>query len=242
MDFHFIYLNNKMEIHLQPVSSIPLKSPDVNPLLQRVAEEEAIVPRCDVTWKDLSYKIDVVSKDKETNKKTITTRTILNSINGYAKAGECLAIMGSSGAGKTSLLNLLSGKIKNGTGRSVHGTINYNGKSLSPNEISDTIGFVMQADIFLSFMTPEETFKFAADLRYDKSEEEKRKVVDKIIKDMKLEKARNTIVGSQMVKGISGGEKKRVNIGFELISDPQVLFLDEPTSGLDSYTSYLIIT
>ena len=59
---------------------------------------------------------------------------------------------------------------------------------------------------------------------------------------MKLESARNTIVGGPMAKGISGGEKKRVNIGFELISDPQVLFLDEPTSGLDSYTSYIIIT
>ena len=68
------------------------------------------------------------------------------------------------------------------------------------------------------------------------------KKVNRIIKDLKLERARDTIIGGQLLKGISGGEKKRVNIGFELISEPQVLFLDEPTSGLDSYTSYIIIS
>ena len=83
---------------------------------------------------------------------------------------------------------------------------------------------------------------FAANLRYNKTDEQKGRLVDQIIKDMKLESCRNTIVGGMIKKGISGGEKKRVNIGFELISDPQVLFLDEPTSGLDSYTSWLIIT
>jgi ABC-type multidrug transport system ATPase subunit len=83
---------------------------------------------------------------------------------------------------------------------------------------------------------------FAANLRYNKTDEQKGRLVDQIMKDMKLESARNTIVGGVIKKGISGGEKKRVNIGFELISNPQVLFLDEPTSGLDSYTSWLIIT
>ena len=197
--------------------------------------------RCDLTWKNLTYTIDVEQTDPVTKEKKIIKRTILNDINGYAKAGECLAIMGSSGAGKTSLLNILASKVRTGGNRKVTGDILYNGKSLSGQEVNDCVGFVMQSDIFLSFLTPEETFKFAADLRYNKTEEQKNRLVDQIIKDMKLENARNTIVGNQMVKGISGGEKKRVNIGFELISDPQIQFLDEPTSGLDSYTAMIII-
>ena len=170
------------------------------------------------------------------------SRTILNNISGYARTGECLAIMGSSGSGKTSLLNLISGKVKAGGNRKVDGSILINGKSLSTDELNDCIGFVMQNDVFLAFMTPEETFKFAVDLRSNKTELQKNRVVDKIIKDMNLERARNTIIGNQTFKGISGGEKKRVNIGFELISDPKVLLLDEPTSGLDSYTSMIIIS
>lgn len=59
---------------------------------------------------------------------------------------------------------------------------------------------------------------------------------------MKLEKCLDTLVGGIILKGISGGEKKRVSIAFELISDPYVLFLDEPTSGLDSLTSYIIVS
>lgn len=59
---------------------------------------------------------------------------------------------------------------------------------------------------------------------------------------MKLEKCLDTLVGGIILKGISGGEKKRVSIAFELISNPYVLFLDEPTSGLDSLTSYIIVS
>lgn len=199
------------------------------------------IARCDLTWENLTYKIETTKIDPKTKEKRIESRTILNNIKGYAMAGECLAIMGSSGAGKTSLLNLLAGKVKPGLERKIEGDILFNGKELTPDELNDCIGFVMQNDIFMAFMTPEETLKFAADLRYNKTEEQKQRLVDQILKDMKLEDARNTIVGDANFKGISGGEKKRVNIGFELISHPQVLFLDEPTSGLDSYTSMIII-
>jgi ABC-type multidrug transport system ATPase subunit len=62
-----------------------------------------------------------------------------------------------------------------------------------------------------------------------------------MIRFMKLERAADTMVGGPLIKGISGGERKRTSIGYELITDPTVLLLDEPTSGLDSFTAYLII-
>merc|ERR1711957_382418 len=77
--------------------------------------------RCDLTWKNLTYTIDVEQTDPVTKEKKIINRTILNDINGYAKAGECLAIMGSSGAGKTSLLNILASKVRTGGNRKVTG-------------------------------------------------------------------------------------------------------------------------
>ena len=68
-----------------------------------------------------------------------------------------------------------------------------------------------------------------------------RRRVDETIKSMKLEKCQNTFIGGPMVKGISGGEKKRTSIGVELVSNPSCLLLDEPTSGLDSFTAFYIM-
>lgn len=175
------------------------------------------------------------------NKKTKTSRTILNNLTGSISSGSCLAIMGGSGAGKTTFLNIISGRFSQ-KGLKKTGNIYLNGKHLDYNKFKSNIGFVMQSDLFFEFLTVRQCFNFAAELRMPKStKEEREERINYIIKILKLEKAENTIVGGKMAKGISGGEKKRLNIGFEMISDPEILFLDEPTSGLDSYTSYVII-
>jgi len=70
---------------------------------------------------------------------------------------------------------------------------------------------------------------------------EKLEIVNKTIKMLRLEICQNTFIGGQFVKGVSGGERKRTSIGFEMVTMPKVLFLDEPTSGLDSFTAYLVI-
>ncbi len=86
-------------------------------------------------------------------------------------------------------------------------------------------------------MTVRECLIFAAQLRLKGSDEEKLERVDEVIKDLRLTKCQNTKIGGTLVKGISGGERKRTAIGVELITDPQLIFLDEPTTGLDSYTA-----
>jgi ABC-type multidrug transport system ATPase subunit len=84
-------------------------------------------------------------------------------------------------------------------------------------------------------MTVRECFEFAAKLKLKGSHESKIKRVDDLIATLKLFKAQNTLIGGALVKGISGGERKRTAVGVELVTDPALLFLDEPTTGLDSY-------
>jgi len=100
----------------------------------------------------------------------------------------------------------------------------------------------MQNDILLQTMTPREALMFTAELKMKASGAEKIRKVKELLAELKLERAADTFIGGPMVKGISGGERKRVSIAIELITDPSILVLDEPTSGLDSFTSFLLIT
>jgi ABC-type multidrug transport system ATPase subunit len=93
----------------------------------------------------------------------------------------------------------------------------------------------------IGLLTPKESLRFACRLRTTMTEVQIRERVDVIIERMSLQKCENTLIGGGMIKGISGGERKRVAIGYELITDPQFLLLDEPTSGLDSFTAYNVI-
>jgi len=195
-----------------------------------------------LTWKNVSYEVDVFKK-AGWFKKSKNTLKILTDVSGYAKSGECLAIIGGSGAGKSSLLNILADKFEKGNNARFTGEVKLNEQVMDFEKFKKIIGFVMQSDIFLEHIKVREYFKFAIDLRYDNlTDEEKNRRLDDVLRKLKLEKCQNNIVGGQIKKGISGGEKKRLNIGFELLADPSVIFLDEPTSGLDSYTSFLIMS
>lgn len=95
----------------------------------------------------------------------------------------------------------------------------------------------MQNDVLLETLTPREAFQFVADLKYVDVELRKRRVED-TIKTMKLDRCQHSPIGGMTFKGISGGERKRASIGFELVSNPSCILLDEPTSGLDSFTAF----
>merc|ERR1711990_276581 len=99
----------------------------------------------------------------------------------------------------------------------------------------------MQEDSILASQTVEEALYFAARLQLECSEKQIKENVDELLKTLRLDHVRHVYIGNKMLKGISGGEKRRVAVAMELITRPAVLFLDEPTSGLDSYSSMILI-
>ena len=118
------------------------------------------------------------------------------------------------------------------------GKITINGKDRAKMPGSEILScYVQQDDILFQTMTVRECLIFAAKLKLQGTDEEKLERVDEVIKDLRLSKCQNTKIGGSMVKGVSGGERKRTAIGVELITDPQLIFLDEPTTGLDSFTA-----
>ncbi|XP_073149879.1 ABC transporter G family member 22-like isoform X5 [Henckelia pumila] len=166
-------------------------------------------------------------------------KDILNGITGSVVPGEVLALMGPSGSGKTTLLSLLGGRV---TEHSVGGSITYNDQSYSKS-LKSRIGFVTQDDILFPNLTVRETLTYAARLRLPRTltKDEKDKRAMDVIHELGLERCQDTIIGGSFVRGVSGGERKRVCIGNEIIINPSLLFLDEPTSGLDSTTASRII-
>ena len=99
----------------------------------------------------------------------------------------------------------------------------------------------MQEDILMASQTPREALTFAAIMKVGGTKEKISSLVVDMLVHLRLEKVADNIIGSEFIKGISGGEKKRVCIGNELIAEPSILILDEPTSGLDSVTAEVVI-
>ncbi|XP_074581653.1 ABC transporter G family member 22-like [Curcuma longa] len=170
---------------------------------------------------------------------TSTERDILQGITGSAGPGELLALMGPSGSGKTSLLTLLGGRT---TGNIIQGSITYNEEPYSKS-LKGRIGFVTQDDVLFAHLTVKETLTYAALLRLPRtmSRRQKEERALNIITELGLERCQDTIVGGSFIRGVSGGERKRVCIGNEILVNPSLLFLDEPTSGLDSTTALRIV-
>jgi ABC-type multidrug transport system ATPase subunit len=167
----------------------------------------------------------------------VKKKHVLTSISGEMRPGRVVAIMGPSGCGKSSLLNVLMGKA-NAYGQ-VSGEITVNREGITLSKLASAIGFVPQEDIMLRVATVEETLRTAALLRLPSSYTMRQiRSTVKIVLDMLgLTEIRTSIIGDEETRGISGGQRKRVNIGMELVASPSILFLDEPTSGLDSSTS-----
>ena len=158
------------------------------------------------------------------------SKTILDEISGTVQPGEFVAIMGPSGSGKTTLMNILGGRLKDG----VAGTHLINGSRPKKKEI----GFVLQDDILFPNLTVEQTLNFTAEIRNpDWSPTERKEELERLTNLLGISHIIKSKIGSEEKRGISGGEKRRVNICNELLSFPRILFLDEPTSGLDTATA-----
>ncbi len=164
-------------------------------------------------------------------KKILKHKLILNNLSGKFQAGTATAIIGSSGSGKTTLLNYLSSRMQDSKLKA-HGSLLINGnKVLSIKAIKHRTGFVNQFDILFPDLTAREQLIYTAKLSGLADPQAKSQ---EILSVLGLEKCADTRVGDEVKRGVSGGERKRVAIGVELITDPSLLFLDEPTTGLDS--------
>jgi ABC-type multidrug transport system ATPase subunit len=169
-------------------------------------------------------------------------KQILNGISGAVRPGELLAIMGASGAGKTTFLDLLARKNKRGD---VQGDFYLNGEKVLDEEFRSVIGFVDQEDTLLPTLTVHETIMDSALLRLpkDMSLAAKEQKVEDVEKQLGIYHIRHQTIGSEDTngRGISGGEKRRVGIACELVTSPSILFLDEPTSGLDAFNAFNVV-
>ncbi|KFQ91374.1 ATP-binding cassette sub-family G member 2, partial [Nipponia nippon] len=165
-------------------------------------------------------------------------KEVLRDVNGIMRPG-LNAILGPTGSGKSSLLDILAAR-KDPHGLS--GDILINGAP-QPANFKCTSGYVVQDDVVVGTLTVRENLKFSAALRLPKSvkEQEKNERVNQIIKELGLSKVADSKVGTQFIRGVSGGERKRTSIGMELITDPAILFLDEPTTGLDASTANAVL-
>ena len=172
--------------------------------------------------------IDVPDKSSPNGKKRI-----LEDVSFTAYPTELIGIMGPSGAGKTTLLMALNGYMVPSEG---HSLINNVDLYQHYNQFRGNIGYVPQDDIIHKELTVFESLYYTAKLRLppDTKDEEIDALVTKILKELGIEDTRNVLIGSPLKKGISGGQRKRVNLAQELLTQPSLLFLDEPTSGLAS--------
>ncbi|KAG5993385.1 hypothetical protein E4U52_001993 [Claviceps spartinae] len=178
--------------------------------------------------------------------KKMPEKTILHPLTTTFPAGVLNVILGPSGSGKTSLLNAMALRLRGsfGTKYKPSGKLTFNGASPSDSVIRSVCSYVCQDDdALLPSLTVRETLHFAAGLRLPSfmSTAEKTKRAENVLMRMGLKDCANNMIGSDLIKGISGGEKRRVSIGIQVLTDPRVLLLDEPTSGLDAFTASSIM-
>lgn len=198
--------------------------------------------------RDLNVDIDVspsglsaftASFTRKKSTQETEVKAILRKVNAYMPAGSLTAIIGSSGSGKTSVLNTLSKRAVGGRLRTT-GDITYNG-SFQISSIRSA--YVMQQDVLLPTLTVRETLRYAAELRLPPptTTEERETVVQNVILELGLKECADTRVGNNVHKGCSGGEKRRTSLAVQMLSNPSVLFCDEVTTGLDAATAFQLV-
>ncbi|XP_034808928.2 ATP-binding cassette sub-family G member 8 isoform X2 [Pan paniscus] len=157
------------------------------------------------------------------------------------RSGQMLAIIGSSGCGRASLLDVITGRGHGGKIKS--GQIWINGQPSSPQLVRKCVAHVRQHNQLLPNLTVRETLAFIAQMRLPRtfSQAQRDKRVEDVIAELRLRQCADTRVGNMYVRGLSGGERRRVSIGVQLLWNPGILILDEPTSGLDSFTAHNLV-
>lgn len=182
-------------------------------------------------WSEISLYLPAKRNEEEV--------CLLDNVSGLMKPGEIMALMGPSGSGKTTLLNILSNR-SNPKSSKQTGEILINKEVATLAELKEVSNYVEQEDSLIGSLTVKETIEFSAKFA-NIPKRFRSDLVDEIIRLLGLENQKNLKIGTPLLKGISGGQKRRTSIASQVLSRPQILFLDEPTSGLDSVASREVI-
>ncbi|XP_029040869.1 protein brown-like isoform X2 [Osmia bicornis bicornis] len=156
---------------------------------------------------------------------------ILKGVSGCAVTGNLIAIMGPSGAGKTTFLATLSGRVV-----PTLGTVKINDQILPREIISKISSYLPQFDVLPTSLTIEEHLRFTNALKTDHNSRQRKFQITKLLFDLGLIDCKDTLIGK-----LSGGQRKRVSLASELITKPKILFLDEPTTGLDTFSAMQVV-
>ena len=209
----------------------------------------AVAP-VDVSVRNLTVAIDLkssgfgalrlpFSKSKVLDPLKPTTKIILDDVSARMPSGSLTAIIGASGSGKTSMLNVMSQRISDSRLKQSGKTL-YNGNQ---NLSCVRSAYVMQQDVLLPTLTVRETLQYSADLRLPPptTADERHTIVEEVILELGLKECANTRIGNNEHKGCSGGEKRRTSLAVQLLANPSVLFCDEVTTGLDAASAFQLV-
>ncbi|GAV88492.1 ABC_tran domain-containing protein/ABC2_membrane domain-containing protein [Cephalotus follicularis] len=199
-----------------------------------------------LSFSNLTYSVKVRNKfafpfcGQQSLCSSVNTKILLNDISGEAREGGIMAVLGASGSGKSTLIDALAHRIAK---ESLKGSVTLNGEVLDSRLSKVISAYVMQDDLLFPMLTVEETLMFSAEFRLPRSLSMRRKKarVQALIDQLGLRNAAMTVIGDEGHRGVSGGERRRVSIGTDIIHDPILLFLDEPTSGLDSTSAFMVV-
>jgi len=232
-DLHPIYSTHSNHISLSEVEPVDI-------CVRSLGVRVDIQPRNLYTPEGLKNSLptsvrDSLFSDSEGGEKW---KSLLDNVSADMPRGTLTAIIGGSGSGKTTMLNIMAQRMASSR-LQPRGTTTFNGQKLE----NVRSAYVMQQDILLPTLTVRETLRYSADLRLPPptTAEQRRKVVEEVILELGLKECADTRIGTHVHKGCSGGEKRRTSIGVQLLSNPSVLFLDEPTTGLDATSAFQLV-
>lgn len=181
--------------------------------------------------------VDVDSLDEEEARAGV--RHVLRGVSGRVASGQVLAIMGPSGCGKTTLLNMLAGRVAKSRAHLAGGVVRVDGVRRAPGSFRRLAAYVAQDDVLFGELTVREHIAFAAGLRVA-AVADVAPITAGLLSELRLGHVADSRIGSPLVRGVSGGERKRTAIAVELVAAPPLVFLDEPTSALDAANALVV--
>ncbi|KAG8091552.1 hypothetical protein GUJ93_ZPchr0012g20034 [Zizania palustris] len=192
-----------------------------------------------MTFHNVNY---YVNMPKEMEAKGVPEKRLqlLSEVSGTFRPRVLTALVGSSGAGKTTLMDVLAGRK---TGGYIEGDIRIAGHQKEQGTFARIAGYVEQSDIHSPQVTVEESLWFSSTLRLpnDISRETRHAFVEEVMALVELDQLRNALVGKQGITGLSTEQRKRLTIAVELVANPSIIFMDEPTSGLDARAAAIVM-